>query len=92
MKTLQKTILIALALAALTPVRADQDELVKSELKALGGEWTMVSGSADGQSMSEDMRKQMKRVCQGDELSVTMGAQIFVGEDHDRSFQKAENN
>jgi uncharacterized protein (TIGR03067 family) len=78
MKTFQKTILIGLALAALTPVRADQDELVKSELKALAGEWSMVSGSADGQPMPEDMRKQMKRVCQGDELTVTMGAQIFV--------------
>ena len=38
----------------------------------------MVSGSADGQPMPESMRKQMKRVFKGDELTVTMGDQIFL--------------
>jgi uncharacterized protein (TIGR03067 family) len=43
----------------------------------LQGEWSMVSGSADGQPMPESMLKQMKRVCKGDELTVTMGEQTF---------------
>lgn len=38
----------------------------------------MVSGSADGQPMPEPMRKQMKRVCKGDELTVIMGDQTFL--------------
>lgn len=38
----------------------------------------MVSGSANGQPMPESMRKQMKRVFKGDELTVTMGDQIFL--------------
>jgi uncharacterized protein (TIGR03067 family) len=42
------------------------------------GEWSMVSGSADGQSMQEDLRKQMKRVCKGNETTTTMGDQVFM--------------
>jgi len=38
----------------------------------------MVSGSADGQPMPDQMRKQMKRVFKGDELTVTMGDQVFL--------------
>ena len=38
----------------------------------------MVSGSADGQAMPESMRKQMKRVFKGNDLTVTMGDQIFL--------------
>ena len=38
----------------------------------------MVSGSADGQPMPEEMRKQMKRVCKGDETTTTMGRQVFM--------------
>ena len=37
----------------------------------------MVSGTADGQSMPDEMRKQMKRVCKGDEITVTAGGQVF---------------
>jgi uncharacterized protein (TIGR03067 family) len=38
----------------------------------------MVSGSADGQPTPDSMRKQMKRVCKGDETTTTMGGQIFL--------------
>src|SRR5262245_33485735 len=38
----------------------------------------MVSGSADGQPMPADMLKQMKRVCQGDITTTTMGGQVFL--------------
>lgn len=38
----------------------------------------MVSGSADGQPMPDEMRKQMKRVCIGDETTTTMGGQMFI--------------
>jgi uncharacterized protein (TIGR03067 family) len=43
----------------------------------LQGDWTMVSGSADGQPMPDEMRKQMKRVCKGDETTTTMGGRVF---------------
>src|SRR5262249_51399603 len=35
-------------------------------------------GSADGQPMPEEMRKEMKRVCKGDEVTVTMEGQMFL--------------
>jgi uncharacterized protein (TIGR03067 family) len=53
---------------------AADEQAVKKELAQLQGEWSMVSGSAEG----ETMRKQMKRVCKGDELTVTMGSQVFL--------------
>ena len=37
----------------------------------------MVSGSGDGQPLPDEMRKQMKRVCKGDDLTVTRAGQIF---------------
>jgi uncharacterized protein (TIGR03067 family) len=37
----------------------------------------MVSGSADGQPMPAEMAKQMKRVCKGDELTVSMAGNTF---------------
>src|SRR6266850_5481117 len=78
MKLIQKLLLIALATLTISLVRAADDEAVKKDLAQLQGEWAMVSASADGQSMSEDMLKQMKRVCKGDEITVTMGDQVFL--------------
>ncbi len=74
-----KTFAIALlATASLCSAIAEPDEVTQKDLALLKGEWTMVSGSADGQPMPEQMRRQMKRVCQGDETTVTMGGQVFL--------------
>ena len=76
MKTIQ--IAVLLALVAGSPAWAQDKDAVKKDLARLQGEWSMVSGSADGQPMPEDMRKQMKRVCKGDETITTMGGQTFL--------------
>ena len=56
----------AIVLAALTISAAwTAEDEVKKDMALLQGEWSMVSGSADGQPMPEHMRKQMKRVCKG---------------------------
>jgi uncharacterized protein (TIGR03067 family) len=78
MNTLNKLLLVTLATFAISLARAADDEATKKDLAQLQGEWTMVSGSADGQPIPEDMRKQMKRVCKGDELTVMMGNQVFL--------------
>src|SRR6266513_3197000 len=78
MKTLQNALLIGLTLLTAAPVLAEDNEAAKKDLAALQGEWSMVSGSADGQAMPDDMRKQMKRVCKGDETTTTMGDQVFL--------------
>jgi uncharacterized protein (TIGR03067 family) len=78
MKTPRCLLLISLAVVTLTSAAAEDSEPVKKDMTALQGQWSMVSGSADGQPMPEQMRTQMKRICKGDELTVTMGAQTFM--------------
>lgn len=56
---------------------AEENELVRKDLAQLQGEWSMVSGSADGQPMPEQMLKQMKRICKGDETTTTMAGQLY---------------
>jgi uncharacterized protein (TIGR03067 family) len=57
---------------------AADENATKNDLAQLQGEWMMLSGSADGQPMPEEMRKEMKRMCKGDEITVMMGAQVFL--------------
>ena len=78
MRKLQNALLIGFAIVAFTPVLAEENKAVKKDLAALQGEWSMVSGSADGQQMPDEMRKQMKRVCKGDETTTTMGERVFL--------------
>ena len=78
MKTLPHALLIGFTVLAFAPVLAEENEAVKKDLAALQGEWSMVSGSADGQPMPDDMRKQMKRVCKGDETTTTMAGKVFI--------------
>jgi len=78
MKAIRNTLLIGLAALAISFVWAEENQAVKQDLAKLQGEWTMVSGSADGQPMPDDMLKQMKRVCKGDETTATMGGQLFI--------------
>ena len=78
MKTLTPLFLTALAAITLSSLLADESDAAKKDLALLQGEWSMVSGSADGQEMPEDMAKQMKRVCKGDETTTTMGGQVFL--------------
>ncbi len=78
MKTLKLLSLIGLAIVTITSATAQQSGAVKKDMAALQGEWTMVSGSADGQPMPEEMLKQMKRVCKGDQVTVSMGTQTFL--------------
>ena len=70
-------IAVLLALAAVSPSWAEENQAVKKDLALLQGEWIMVSGSADGQPMPDQMRKQMRRICKGDETTTTMAGQLF---------------
>jgi len=77
MKTVRRVILIGLAAVTAAPVWAAENEAVKKDLSQLQGEWSMVSGSADGQPVPDVMVKQMKRVCKGDETTTTRAGQLF---------------
>src|SRR5262245_48884428 len=76
MNTIRNTFL-ALWAAAISLANAAESEAVKKDLAQLQGEWTMVSGSADGQSMPDSMRAQMKRVCKGDEVTIMMAGSPY---------------
>ena len=78
MKTLRNALLVGLAVFTVSQVRAGDSEATKKDLALLQGEWSMVSGSADGQPMPAEMRKQMKRVCQGNEATTMMGTQVYL--------------
>src|SRR5262245_37018673 len=78
MKTTRIAVLVTLTCVAISLVAAESDPAIKKDLDLLQGEWSMVSGTADGQPMPEEMRKQMKRVCKGDETTVTSGGQVFL--------------
>ncbi len=78
MKALHTLLLIGFMTANISSAWAADAEAVKKDLELLQGEWSMVSGSADAQPMPEEMRKQMKRVCKGDETTTKMGEQVFL--------------
>jgi uncharacterized protein (TIGR03067 family) len=77
MRPIRIAFLIGLATANIFSAWAEENEVVKKDLAQLQGEWSMVSGSADGQLMPEQMLKQMKRVCKGDETTTTMAGQVY---------------
>jgi len=77
MKNIRNVLLIGLAAVTLASAWADERDAVKQELAKLQGDWSMVSGSADGQPMPAEMLKQMKRVCKGNETTTTMAGQIY---------------
>jgi uncharacterized protein (TIGR03067 family) len=76
MKTIHLVVLIGLAAVSLA--QGAESEAAKKDQALLQGEWTMVSGSADGESMPEEMARQMKRVCTGNETLTTMGGQPYL--------------
>jgi uncharacterized protein (TIGR03067 family) len=78
MKTLRNALLIGLAVFVLSPAGADDSAAAKKDLAQLQGEWSMVSGVTDGQPLPDQIRKQMKRVCQGNEVTTTMGVQLIL--------------
>ena len=78
MKTIPTAILIGLAAAALSAAWAEDNDAAKKDMAQLQGEWSMVSGSADGNAMPAAMRETARRVCKGDETTVTIGAQLLM--------------
>jgi len=78
MNKIAKILVAVPAALVLMSAAAEDNDLVKKDLAALQGEWTMISGSADGEPMPADMLKQMKRVCKGNEATTTMNGQVFL--------------
>jgi uncharacterized protein (TIGR03067 family) len=78
MKTIRNALLSALAAVAISVACAEESEAIKKDLAQLQGEWSMVSGSADGYPIPEVMLPNSKRACKGDELTATVGGQLVM--------------
>ena len=78
MRTFANALLIGLAVLVISQAWAEDSDATKKDMARLQGEWSMVSGSADGQPMPAQMVKQMKRVCKGNETTTTMAGQIYI--------------
>src|SRR2546423_7567518 len=76
----QPYLLFALLATSLTlcSVRGEDKKPTDSDLQKLQGEWTMISGLADGSAVSEQMLQSSKRVCKGDETTVIVGGQLIM--------------
>jgi uncharacterized protein (TIGR03067 family) len=66
-------LLVVLVLVA----AAGAQDAVKKEMAQLEGEWTMVSGEANGMSMPEASVKMGKRVAKDGETTITFGGQVY---------------
>ena len=77
MKTIQIMLVGGFVAAAAAVACAAESDAVKKDMAKLQGQWVLVSGSANGQEIAEEIRDQLKRVYKGDELTVTMGDELF---------------
>jgi len=65
-----------LVLLALVAAAAAQDIILK-EMAKIEGQWSMVSGEANGQAMPDAMVKTGKRVAKDGETTITIGGQLY---------------
>jgi uncharacterized protein (TIGR03067 family) len=56
---------------------AAAEDATKKEMAQLEGEWSMMSGEADGMSMPDAMVKTGKRVAKDGETTITIGGQVY---------------
>jgi uncharacterized protein (TIGR03067 family) len=69
--------IILLGVVFLGSPQGGQDVL-KKEMARLDGEWSMVSGEADGQAMPADIAKTGKRIAKGGETTILFGDKVFL--------------
>lgn len=58
--------------------RADEKSAPNNDLALLQGQWSMAGGSAGGQILSEAMLKNSKRLCKGEETTVSLNGQLLM--------------
>src|SRR2546421_9266257 len=78
MKTLPNAIRIGLAAFLISQGWAADSDTTKKDSTPLQGEWSMVSGTADGVPMPERIVSSAKRICKGDQLTVIAGGQLIL--------------
>jgi uncharacterized protein (TIGR03067 family) len=56
----------------------NSDDANKSDLAALQGEWQMISGETGGMQFPAESAKTGKRICKGDQVTVTFGGMMIM--------------
>jgi uncharacterized protein (TIGR03067 family) len=69
--------MVALIGALLLAGAEGGQDAVKKEMAQLEGEWSMVSGEANGQSLPPESVKGAKRVAKDGETTITISGQVF---------------
>jgi uncharacterized protein (TIGR03067 family) len=70
--------MIGLAILQISQARAEDTKATKKDMGQLQGEWSMVSGVADGYSIPDTMLPNSRRICKGDEITATVGGQLMM--------------
>jgi len=78
MNTQRSTLLFAIMAFAMATAWAADEKAVQKDQAQLQGEWTMVSGSRDGQAIPEEFLKGSKRVAKENETTVIVGGQLVM--------------
>jgi uncharacterized protein (TIGR03067 family) len=73
---LMRGIAMGIAVLVLVGVGGAQDA-TKKEMTQLEGEWSMVSGEADGMAMPKEIVTGGKRVAKDGETTITIGGQVY---------------
>jgi uncharacterized protein (TIGR03067 family) len=71
-----RTILAVSATLVLVAVSSAEDA-VKKEMAQLEGDWSMVSGEANGQALPKEFVEGGKRVAKGGETAITIGGRVY---------------
>jgi uncharacterized protein (TIGR03067 family) len=78
MKTTRSILAFVLAVAASAIGSSQENRAVVRDLLRLQGEWSLVSGTADGYPIPDSMLSSSKRVCKGDEIIATVGGRLVM--------------
>ena len=78
MRTLWTLGVIALLSSLGTNLAAQSASATSSDSASLQGTWSMVAGAADGYQLPPEYVKTMRRIFTGNEVTVTMGGQLFL--------------
>ena len=78
MNSIRRNLLVACLVLAGIAVRAAEKEAGAKDLERLQGEWTMISGLADGTAVPEEMLRSSSRVCKSNETAVVVGGQLIM--------------
>jgi uncharacterized protein (TIGR03067 family) len=78
MRTIPIALLLGLAVLTISPARAEDNPAIKKDMAQLQGEWSMVSGTADGQPMPDALLGSCRRICKDDGITVLVGGQLMM--------------